>query len=144
MRCIAESGDGRLLVGGESGVWFRSDGRWRLAVTERAGEGHGVYALLVGTDGRTWVGARDGLWVLEEDHLRRAPVSLPADRAVYSLVQDRQGRLWIGTDFGAYRTDGERLQHFTVRNGLSGNDRLGRREVGQQHCCRPCGWAVAR
>ena len=122
VRCIVEAPDGRLLVGAEPGVWIRERGRWALAEAEHKEQGRGLFAILVDDHGRTWVGARDGLWELKDARLVRTEVALPADRAVYTLVQDLAGRLWIGSDFGVFRFDGRQLEHFTVREGLSGNE----------------------
>jgi PAS domain S-box-containing protein len=37
---------------------------------------------------------------------------------VWALAQDDAGMIWVGTDDGAYRYDGTRFAHFSVRDGL--------------------------
>jgi signal transduction histidine kinase/CheY-like chemotaxis protein len=122
VRCLAETPAGRLLVGGELGLWVETERAWAQIPAPTAEQANGVFALLQDRSGHLWAGARDGLWRVQEGKLAPPPFELPRERQVYTLVEDAQGRLWIGTDFGVYRWNGSQLDHFTVRDGLSGNE----------------------
>jgi len=126
VRCLTETDDGRLMAGGELGLWIEHSGGWQLARAADPQQAIGVCAIHVDRAGSVLVGARDGLWRLEQSEdkatLVRSSISLPPDRPVYTLVEDSERRLWIGTDYGVYRLDGAHLDHFTVRDGLSGNE----------------------
>ena len=44
------------------------------------------------------------------------------DKNIRSIFQDKKGNFWFGTNgAGVYRYDGEKLQQFTEKDGLSNN-----------------------
>ena len=108
--CIAQDGQGRILVGGPLGLFtFHPD----RAVFERialeapgatASSAPFVFTLLVDRDQRVWVGTKNGLFRLAVDGGSRAhfrhdpqdPNSLPENN-IKALYQDRSGHIWVGT-----------------------------------------------
>ena len=50
------------------------------------------------------------------------PSLVMLDKNIRSIFQDKKGHFWFGTNgAGVYRYDGEKLQQFTVKDGLSNN-----------------------
>jgi len=68
------------------------------------------------------IGTRSGLYRLVEDGVEPIEIGERSfDRPVYLLYADSEN-LWIGTDIGLFKSDGERIKHYSVSSGLSGNE----------------------
>jgi len=82
-----------------------------------------VFSLFIDSHKRNWVGTAAGLYTISGDSLVRFnDHSLAISRPVYLILEDKYGRLWFGTDNGLYRWDGNATQHYTVADGLSGQE----------------------
>ncbi|MDJ0840464.1 MAG: two-component regulator propeller domain-containing protein [Acidobacteriota bacterium] len=117
-------GPSRTLFVATSGRGIRSfDEKWREFVfaDTRTNE---VYTVLEDSRYRIWVGTLAGLFRLEDGRLNpfQDQKENLIDRPVYSLTEDLLGRIWVGTDRGVYQLDGKRVRHYTVREGLAGDE----------------------
>ena len=66
-----------------------------------------VQTTLTDRLGRVWLGASNGLAVLQNGHIKKIPLGGPLrGRRINTLTEDRAGTLWIGTDHGAARMIG--------------------------------------
>jgi len=121
----------RLIDGREGGVYVASMGsglyRWNGAgwdawFGDERPKLNNVYAVAERPGDTTWVGTAAGLAEAVDGELR--PVSAPSiDRPIYFIIlSDHEGRSWFGTDNGVLRWDGERLDHFSVEQGLGGRE----------------------
>ncbi len=82
-----------------------------------------VFGFLQDSQKRTWVGTANGLYTIVGQELVKVGKSgCIIDRPVYLILEDRRGILWFGTDDGIYRWTGKVMNHFTVRDGISGPD----------------------
>jgi signal transduction histidine kinase/ligand-binding sensor domain-containing protein len=82
-----------------------------------------VYAYFVDSRQRRLVGTAGGLCEIVNNELVKVNRDgLAISRPVYVILEDNRKNLWVGTDNGVYRWNGARLDHFTVRDGLSGHD----------------------
>ena len=82
-----------------------------------------VYAIFTDSQQRKWVGTAAGLYELSGHILKRVDHDgLMINRPVYLVIEDHIHNLWIGTDNGVYRWNGKSLDHFTVTDGLAGQD----------------------
>ncbi len=82
-----------------------------------------VFAFFADSKKRQWVGTAAGLYELAGRELKRVNRDgLMIDKPVYRILEDARQNLWIGTDNGVYRWNGTTLDHFTVTDGLSGQD----------------------
>lgn len=92
---IAQTRDGYLWLGGESGL-FRFDG---ISAVPWQPPGQNptdfVFRLLGTRDGSLWIGTFYSLSVWDGSKLIRYPEF--ADRSVGSLIEDREGTIWAGT-----------------------------------------------
>ncbi len=82
-----------------------------------------VFAYYADHHGIRYAGTAAGLFRVMEHGLE--PVKFNADsitKPVYAILEDHLERLWMGTDNGVYRWDGNRLDHFTRSDGLSGQE----------------------
>lgn len=85
--------------------------------------GNNIFSFLHDSRGNYWVGTIDGLYQITDKGFHRSKdITLPPERAVYLIMEDHLGNIWFGTDDGVFRWDGQIIQHFTVRDGLSGPD----------------------
>ncbi|MEL6654189.1 MAG: two-component regulator propeller domain-containing protein, partial [Bacteroidota bacterium] len=87
---------------------------WRTAFSALAQSR--IRCLHRGSEEQIWIGTQTGLYVYEQEQLRRAGDSAFGERNVLCMDDDAQGRLWIGTDTGLYVLDenGKTLAHFTA------------------------------
>ncbi len=128
-----ENGYIRRLILGNDGTIYMATGnlgllafkegqihQWKTGLKDH---GNSVFDLLETPQGETLIGTRAGLYKLADRRLVR-----PSDpwydikRPVYFLEMDQQNRLWVGTDNGVIRVDQNRVDHFTVENGLMGRE----------------------
>ncbi|MFC2102588.1 ATP-binding protein, partial [Bacteroidota bacterium] len=80
-----------------------------------------VYAVFFDNQERGWAGSATGLFAINDTMLIKYDSGgLVIDRPIYLILQDHNGYLWFGTDNGAYRYNGETLDHFTINDGFSG------------------------
>ncbi len=85
--------------------------------------GNNVYSFHEDSRGTKWVGTLYGLHRIENDHIIKIDIGqIKIDRPVYLIFEDNNNNLWIGSDNGIYKWDGEEVNHYTVNNGLSGQE----------------------
>ncbi|MEI7727228.1 MAG: ATP-binding protein [Bacteroidota bacterium] len=82
-----------------------------------------VYSFFTDSRNRQFVGTAVGLYEIAGQELKRVNRhGLMINRPVYLILEDHDRNLWFGTDNGVYRWNGTNLHHFTVADGLSGQD----------------------
>lgn len=122
-RILRGPGDAMYFATYVNGLYCLESGRWRRCQGAEGPDSNSVFATCYDHAGTLWVGTRAGLFVAIGDELRRPDMeAMRVKRPVYFLLEDRRNRLWFGTDFGAYRWDGHQLDHFTVLQGLAGQE----------------------
>jgi ligand-binding sensor domain-containing protein/signal transduction histidine kinase len=96
--CLLVSRDHTLWIGMEGGglIRYRDGSFRRFSGPEGLSNGF-VRALQEDGQGRFWVGTDNGLFLLENEHLRRvdATARIPA-LAVHAIHEDRLARIWVG------------------------------------------------
>lgn len=116
-----------LLCDRAGRVWMgRKDGlsRWSSGLVEEMGAEDGlggvdVRALAEDGDGSIWVGAGDGSIHRYRDGRRFQRIGTPSSHPVWCLLADAEGVIWAGTyQGGLLRVSGDRVDRFTVREGL--------------------------
>lgn len=122
----------RIIQGNENAIYvltyskgiFRlNNNRWQNILHSHSQNVNNVYAFHRDSQGKYWVGTLGGLYTIEADSLVQAEIdSLTISRPVYAIMEDSKHRLWLGTNNGYFRWDGEHIRHFTVNNGLSGQE----------------------
>ena len=124
VRRVCEGPDGAIYVAtGKTGV-FRLLGEevTQFRDEKRLG-GDSAYCVEAFPGGPIWVGTGSGLFEIVGDELvKTSPPDPVIDRPTYSILKDDRERTWFGTDAGVMRWDGERLEHFTVEDGLHGRE----------------------
>ena len=96
--CIAQTPDGYLWLGTESGL-YRFDGARSLPWQPPPGQhlpSNYIQALLVGRDGTLWITTNKGLASWKDGKLTNYPEA--AEQRFFPVLQDREGTIW----FGAY------------------------------------------
>jgi len=124
MRRLLQGPGGTIIIATAGYGIFTVDGsivrNWKTGLGK---EWDSTYDVHESPDGRVWVGSRKGLFLVQGDSLARpADPRLHIERPVYFILSDGRSRLWIGTDDGVFRFDGNRLDQFTVENGLIGRE----------------------
>ncbi len=121
----------KIFVGGDSTIYLTSlkgglyryrDQKWSQIKASKSLYANRTVAVLDHYDGDILVGTEDGLYFLKEDSLKRFNSLEELKRPIYFLLEDRSGHLWMGTDAGVFRLQGNRLEQFTVHQGLAGNE----------------------
>ncbi|MEQ8525592.1 MAG: ATP-binding protein [Gracilimonas sp.] len=72
-------------------------------------------------NGQIILGTSAGLATLENNQIVPFQINDFED-VVFSLLVDHNNQLWIGTFNGVFRWDGETIKHFSVAQGLIGNE----------------------
>jgi len=128
---IVEDTEGFFWLGGSNLLIRWKPGSSQIYRPEglKANPGYGVTSLVAAPDGSVYVGfglAGAGLGLERIVNGRWEPVRVHdfdgSDLKVTVLRLDRENSLWVGTlDQGIYRIHDDRVDHFTVADGLTGN-----------------------
>ncbi len=120
VRCLFESRDGSIWIGGENGLTQFKDGQLKN-FTDRNGLGDlSVRAIHEDGQGRLRVATRRGLSTLLPDG-NFSSVNLAANmtaNALKSVWVDKAERIWTGSNEGLYLIDGEKRSFFSGSEGL--------------------------
>jgi signal transduction histidine kinase/ligand-binding sensor domain-containing protein len=141
-RALCEAPDGRILVGGDAPSLDAWDGahfeRQPIASLPPSAS---VRALLIASDGATWIASTNGLVRVQDGIERRFTTSdgLPTDW-VDCLTASDDGSIYAGTRNGFVRIRGQEIETFGTLQGLSQStvyslfqDREGSLWVGTKH-----------
>ena len=132
IQSIAAGAGGRLWVGGAHGLALLENGAWRRFGKADGLEHDHVMAVLE-RDGQLWVSYLEpyGLsrFAPKDGQLQPLGVWTTADglasNQVHFLREDCAGRLWIGTSQGVHLLEEGSLAHFSMAEGLPGDDCAG-------------------
>jgi len=128
---LLDQGGARWL-GGESRLVYWAPGRspqvFRVLDKSRTGSNM-IVAIAKGNDGTIWAGIENGEGNKGLVYLRQSALKdyispgLDGRRlSVHCIFTDTSGSLWIGTtDDGLYRITGSRIDHFSQKDGLTGD-----------------------
>ena len=119
---LAEGPDGSWWVGtlGSGLYHIAKDGAQKEYDEETGLLQNNVRCLLVDDRGRTWVGTKLGVNLIDGERTRVFTIhqGMPNDN-ILCAFQDEEGNIWFGTDgAGAIRYLGDRFVTFTVKDGL--------------------------
>lgn len=117
VRALAISDNGTLWVGWPQGVAKLVDGRLD-PVTAQGRPIADVQTIYCDSTNRIWIGTGHGLWRVEPN---RRTVSIVSHEFITCIREDAHRNLWIGTNDGVIRRTGERVERFTVADGLEGD-----------------------
>lgn len=118
---LAEGADDSWWVGTLGSGLYRidKDGSSKEYDEETGLLQNNVRCVLVDDRGRTWVGTKLGLNMIDGEHTRVFTIhqGMPNDN-IQCAFQDDEGNIWFGTDgAGAIRYLGDRFVTFTVKDG---------------------------
>ena len=72
--------------------------------------------------GKLWIGTFGGLCIYDREHDRFNRIHLDVPSQNIQSIIESNGALWLATDLGVVKyVPGEGLQHFTIHDGLVGN-----------------------
>ena len=112
------------LSNGQSRAFYRADPAIRPAVGGSAPNlANMISALYQDHDGAIWAGTWDGVARLSGGGELVSDGPAAGIRGpIRAIHRDHEGDLWIGGHRGLYRIHGTKLTHFTVMDGLAGDD----------------------
>jgi ligand-binding sensor domain-containing protein len=111
INALAQDGEGRLLIGTDSGLFEKATaGEIRALTLPAFLDGARVSALHAAADGSLWVGTEEGRlgrfdgseWTDLTPHLTRPAEG--EDAAIYVIREHPQGEVWIGSDLGLFHS----------------------------------------
>jgi signal transduction histidine kinase/ligand-binding sensor domain-containing protein len=95
--CLTFTGDGSLWAGTEGGGLLHIQDTEVTTYSAREGLTDGFVRSVFEDDRhRLWIGTDDGLFIMENHHLRRIDQGPIAPLAVHSITEDREHRIWVG------------------------------------------------
>gem|GEM_PF-632861 len=124
----------RLFLGSDDSIYVAtlSDGVYLLNLRKnecvhffhaKSRDANSIFAMLIDRRGKTWIGSRGGLYVLENDTpLKFNKDGFQINRPVYFIIEDNKNHLWFGTDNGVVKWDGQVGKEYTVNQGLAGRE----------------------
>ena len=121
LNCVYQDRAGIVWIGSDRGGLTRFDGKSFAVLDRRAGlpEVH-VTSLLEAPEGGLWVGTAEGLFLHRAGRFSAVDKPVLGKASITVLLYGRDGALWIGTDGdGLFRRRGERLDHWTLKEGLA-------------------------
>ncbi len=115
IKALAHDGQGRLWVGGDTGLTLfdpKTRRFKRIDLSWDAARGASIATLLRDTQGRLWAGSAAGLYRFDAQGGRRVfhaadPSSGLIHETFDTLLQDAQGRIWAGTKEGLHLWDAQ-------------------------------------
>jgi len=124
IRKLFSGNESTLILGTYSSGILEMKGKSERVIKSPSDElANSVYSYFKDSQGNRWVGTVIGLYIIENDELKRVDHDgLRIDRPVYLILEDKDGNLWFGTDNGIYRWNGNILDHFTSADGISGQE----------------------
>jgi ligand-binding sensor domain-containing protein/signal transduction histidine kinase len=130
---LCEGRDGALWAGSDGGLVRFRGGEFFTFTTARGLSSDMVGGLAEAPDGALLVAAGNALHTLRGETISRVShINLPAAQAVRQVYAARSGDVWLATNRGALRLAGNRVRHYTARDGLGtenltsvGEDRQG-------------------
>lgn len=115
---FAPTGDGGMWVGTLQGL-ARIDGD---KVTRIAGtQGDDIRSLYGATDGRLWIGERNGLRCLHDGVVDRCGTDGLSGTSVFAFHPEANGDVWLGTSVGLMRVRDGKVHAYTRRAGFYGD-----------------------
>lgn len=127
---IAPGADGELWAASyDAGLIRYADGRVKqflsLVESEHRFFGPRAWGLFLKSDGQIYLGARDGLYFIDQENILRhkSPLTGLADYDVRAIAEDARGNFYLGLNKdGLLFGSGENWSRLTRTNGLPGND----------------------
>ena len=121
LNCVYQDRAGVVWIGSGRGGLTRFDGKGFTVLDRREGlPDVKVTSLLDAPEGGLWVGTAEGLFLHRGGRITVVDKPILGKVSVTSLLYGRDGALWIGTDGGGlFRRRGERLDHWTSKEGLA-------------------------
>jgi signal transduction histidine kinase len=105
----AQNGD--LWLGGDQGVSWRHDKRWKAFVTTDKSAPVGATCFAEMADGKIWCAGQDRIW--EFDGRSWSGIRQGFDR-INGMLRSRDGSVWVASNSGLYRF----YQNAWVENGM--------------------------
>ena len=113
----------KFLATFRDGVYHWKKDNWLRYKNPGRLESNNIFSVFTDSQERIWVGSLAGLYVVKEERLEFFQSDdFDIKRPVYTIVEDHKGRIWFGTDNGVIRWDGQDAEHFTVFQGLVGQE----------------------
>lgn len=122
IRKIFEAKDGSLYCTTyDKGIYKIKDGIPVNIKYEGEKGFNNTYSMWEDPEGDILIGSARGILKVEDSVLVKYNV-ISLERPIYLIMNDHKGQLWIGSDNGIYRWDGSDLEHFSVDDGLAGQE----------------------
>ncbi len=117
LQSLALAPDGHVWAGSDNGTVFDYDPNTRKS--RGFGPFGGVFHLSLSSDGKLWVCAMNGLFVIDTRHVEASPRQKPLIAGhVFNSARDARGDDWFVADSGLYHRSGNDLIHVSLPQGV--------------------------
>jgi ligand-binding sensor domain-containing protein len=129
---IIEDSIGNIWFGTGAGL-SKYDGQHFTNYSEKDGLCSDMISnLLIDSQGTFWIGTWGGVCTFHENQFEKIELPIPKIKTIINpdtkewntaLYEDSKGNIWIGRDgYGAIKSDGMSMVHFTTEEGLNSNN----------------------
>jgi signal transduction histidine kinase/ligand-binding sensor domain-containing protein/CheY-like chemotaxis protein len=124
-KIYADPGKSLYIGTGSEGIYVYTmqNQHWENVLVPENQRANFIYAIKKDSNGRLLIGTLAGLYVMEDETLKKFTVNgFQVDRPVYFILEDPGKRLWFGTDNGVIRWDGKKQRTYAAAQGVIGNE----------------------
>ena len=122
IRKIFEAKDGSLYCTSyENGIYKITNGEAVNINYDGPEDFNNTFSFWESPTGEILIGSARGLLIVEDSILVKYK-AISLERPIYLIMNDRKGNIWLGSDNGIYMWDGTKLEHFSVDDGIAGQE----------------------
>ncbi len=110
---------GRLWFGTSGGISIVEGSKITSISNEQGLPANKILCFFQNAEHQIWVGTSSGVCIISED-LQRIEIlpSIPTTK-IRSIIQAENGAMWFATSSGVYSLNDQKLNHFSIEEGLS-------------------------
>lgn len=122
-KLYGRNGELRFIGTFDSGIYELNNGSWINYRTPKDPLINSIYSIYETPNGQVMIGTLKGLFTIKNKTLiPLKSISQDLNRPIFFILEDKKNRIWFGTDNGVYLWDKNILKHFSIMEGMIGQE----------------------